>query len=115
MASGSTNFIPTFWFASAEWFRSRLGAGSGCFRVPTPEMYQGDFCNWVNSSGAMLPIYGPGTTRPNPSGSGSVRDPFPGNLIPQDRFSTIARNYLSILGNTAFPNNGAALVWPRSR
>ena len=31
------------------------------------------------------------TTRPNPNGTGFVRDPFPGNIIPQHRISPISR------------------------
>ena len=71
-------------------------------------MYQGDFRNWVDASGRQLPIYDPSTTRPNPSGSGFLRDPFPNNIIPQNRFSPLARNYLAVIGNSAHPNNGAA-------
>jgi hypothetical protein len=98
----------TFFFAAGEWFRNRVGASSGRFSVPTPEMYQGDFRNWVDAQGNRLPIYDPATTRPNPNGSGFIRDPFANNLIPQNRFSTIAQNYLKEIGNIAFPNNGAA-------
>ena len=36
-------------------------------------------------------IYDPRTTRPNPNGTGFVRDPFPGNIIPQDRISSISQ------------------------
>ncbi len=98
----------TFWFAAGEWFRNRVGASSGRFSVPTPEMYQGDFTNWVDANGKMLPIYDPSTQRPNPSGSGFIRDPFPGNRIPQARFSPLVTNYLKIIGDSVFPNNGAA-------
>ena len=34
--------------------------------VPTPEMYNGDFSNWVDSQGRLIVIYDPATTRPNP-------------------------------------------------
>ena len=36
-------------------------------------------------------IYDPATTRPNPNGTGFVRDPFPGNIIPASRISPISR------------------------
>ena len=98
----------TFWFTSGEWFRNRVGASSGRFSVPTPEMYQGDFTKWVDGNGKQLPVYDPETQRPNPSGSGFLRDPFPGNMIPQGRFSPLAVNYLKIFGNSLYPNNGAA-------
>ena len=98
----------TFFFASMEWFRNRVGAGSDRFSVPTPEMYQGDFRNWVDASGNRIPIYDPATTRPNPSGSGFIRDPFANNIINPNRFANFSKAVLSQTGNVAFPNNGAA-------
>ena len=59
-------------------------------------MYNGDFSNWVDSQGRLLVIYDPATTRPNPNGTGFIRDPFPGNRIPANRFSTVARQYLAL-------------------
>ena len=45
----------TFFFASYEGFRNRVGSNGSIFSVPTPEMYQGDFSNWVNSKGVGDP------------------------------------------------------------
>ena len=101
----------TFFFVAGEWFRNSVGATNQYLSVPTPEMYQGNFSNWVDGNGKPVQIYDPSTTRPNPSGSGFIRDPFPGNIIPQDRFSNLAVAYLKQVGNIAFPNTGAA---PRS-
>ena len=98
----------TFFFAAGEWFRNRVGATSERFSVPTPEMYNGDFRNWVGTNNALLPIFDPATTRPNPSGSGFVRDPFPNNMVPQGRFATLSRNYVNLARDVIKPNNGAA-------
>ncbi len=98
----------TFFFAAGEWFRNRVGAASQFFSVPSPEMYQGDFRNWVDDSGRRLPIYDPATTRPNPSGTGFIRDAFPNNQIPNARFSNFSRNVLKAVGNPIIPNNNAA-------
>ena len=98
----------TFFFSSMEWFRNRVGATSTTDSLPTPEMYRGDFSNWVDANGNKLTIYDPRTTRPNPNGTGFIRDPFPGNIIPQDRFSTFAKAVLSAANNVGVPNNGAA-------
>ena len=38
-----------------------------------------------------ITIYDPATTRPNPNGAGFIRDPFPNNRIPVERFSTVAQ------------------------
>ncbi|MCA1605211.1 MAG: hypothetical protein LC775_07015, partial [Acidobacteria bacterium] len=96
----------TFFFVSGEWFRNRVGASSGVFSVPTPEMYQGDFSKWVDQNGRLIPIYDPATTRRLPDGT-VVRDPFPGNIIPRERFSPLAQAILNQAGVLP-PNNGAA-------
>ncbi len=38
----------TFFFLSYEGFRNRVGANGLIKTVPTPEMYNGDFSNWVD-------------------------------------------------------------------
>lgn len=96
----------TFFFASGEWFRNRVGAGSGRFSIPTPEMFNGDFRNWVDGNGRFLPIYDPATTAA--SGSGFVRQPFAGNQIPQARITALSRNYSNLVRDILKPNNGAA-------
>jgi hypothetical protein len=94
----------TFFFAAYEGFMNRQASNALTLSVPTPEMYDGDFSNWVNSSGRMLVIYDPATTRPNPNGTGFIRDPFPGNRIPADRFSAVAKQYLALARSAVVPN-----------
>ena len=53
--------------------------------VPTEATRRGDFSDYRSANGNLIPIYDPLTTRPNPNGSGVIRDPFPGNIIPADR------------------------------
>ncbi len=115
-SAGGPVFIPklydgrnkTFFFTAGEWFRNRVGAGSGRFSVPTSEMYRGDFSNWVDANNRQLAIYDPSTTRANPSGAGFIRTPFAGNQVPQARFSPLIQNYLKEVSSFAQPNNGAA-------
>ncbi|MDX1979130.1 MAG: carboxypeptidase-like regulatory domain-containing protein [Bryobacteraceae bacterium] len=57
--------------------------------VPTPQMYGGDFNFGANS----FPVFDPDTTRQE--GTRWVRDPFPGNVVPQNRFDPVSRNILS--------------------
>ena len=59
-------------------------------------MYNGDFSQWRNASGQLIPIYDPATTRPNPNGPGFIRDPFPNNQIPVERFSRISREVIQL-------------------
>jgi hypothetical protein len=84
----------TFFFLSYEGFRNRLGANGSILTVPTPEMYSGNFSKWVNSKGALIPIYDPTTTQSNASGGGFTHAPFPGNQIPVSRFSTVTQQIL---------------------
>jgi hypothetical protein len=77
---------------------NRQASNAQTLSVPTPEMYDGDFSNWVDANGRRIVVYDPATTRPNPNGTGFIRDPFPGNIIPASRFSTVARQYLALAG-----------------
>ncbi len=97
----------TFFFAAFEGFRNRVGANDVILSVPTPEMYRGDFTNWVDQANRQIPIYDPGTTRPNPAGSGNIRSVFPNNQIPANRFSNTASNIAKFASAVA-PNRGFA-------
>ena len=97
----------TFFFVSFEGFRNRVGANDAIFSVPTPEMYRGDFSNWVDQNNRQIPIYDPQTTRANPNGTGFIRDPFPNNRIPENRFSAFSRTILPYAQGLA-PNRGGA-------
>ena len=69
--------------------------------VPTEKMRNGDFSELL-ALGSQYQIYDPATTRPHPTQAGRfIRDPFPGNIIPQNRISPVARN---ILGFYPLPN-----------
>jgi hypothetical protein len=94
----------TFFFVAYEGFRNRQGSPGQISSVPTPEMYRGDFSNWVNSKNQLIPIYDTATTRANPSGSGSIRDPFPGNIIPVQRFSAVSNQYIALAKSVVVPN-----------
>ncbi len=105
----------TFFFASYEGFRNRTAAPVKYYTVPLPEMYQGDFSNWKTQEGALMPIYDPTTTRKDESGK-FVRTPFAGNLIPQGRISTVAKNVLPF-GQVMTPNapDPAGILNPNPR
>jgi hypothetical protein len=63
--------------------------------VPSPDMLNGNF-NFYNPAGAQIGniIYDPTTIRQNAAGTW-VSDPFPGNIIPKDRFDPVVSNFLS--------------------
>src|SRR5437867_2750583 len=98
----------TFFFASYEGFVNKQSANGTFASVPTPEMLNGDFSNLVDRNGSRIVIYDPATTRPNPNGSGFIRDPFPSNIIPAGRFSAVAKQYLALARSALVPNQSAA-------
>ena len=58
--------------------------------VPSALERAGDFSQTRDRQGRPFTIYDPATTRPNPNGSGFIRDPFPGNRIPRERMDPVA-------------------------
>ncbi len=96
----------TFFFSTMEWFRNRRAGQPFTASVPTPEMYTGDFSKWVDRNGRMIPIYDPATTRL--VGTTRVRDPFPGNIIPANRISPFARQFLDLVKGGIGPTTSAA-------
>jgi hypothetical protein len=83
----------TFFFFNYQGTRTRRGR-TAQLSVPTLEQRNGDFSR-LNFRGNR-PIFDPLTTRPNPSGSGVIRDVFPGNRIPESRITPFAREILKL-------------------
>src|SRR5688572_7749346 len=76
--------------------------------VPTPLQRQGDFSQTFNANGSLAVIYDPQTTRADPANPGRfIRDPFPGNRIPSNRFDPVGVNALKL-----FPLPNAAGTGP---
>lgn len=124
-ALGGPVFIPkfydgrnrTFWFVN--WERTKLeNMNSTSFgTLPVPDFKQGNFARLLNPaftgnalSGTQVgtdalgrpvvfgQIYDPSTARQ--VGNAWVRDPFPGNVIPQSRWANVSRNILTTYGIT---------------
>ena len=68
--------------------------------VPQPEFLTGDFSKLTDAAGNKITIYDPATGVVDASGN-FVRQPFPNNMIPQNRLNPIA---LKILGYQPKPN-----------
>jgi len=74
----------TFWFFSFDQFYYRGGQLTQVNTIPTVKMQTaGDFSELPRT------IYDPATTRQLADGS-FARDPFPGNIIPRDRWSKVS-------------------------
>ena len=88
-----------FFFVAYDGYRDRRQTESRLVSIPTLAQRRGDF------SALPVAIYDPRTTRPNPNGTGFVRDPFPGNIIPAGPISPISHYFQSFLPD---PTNGGA-------
>jgi hypothetical protein len=77
----------TFFFADYDGFRQDLGRVF-VNTVPTARMRRGDFGE------LSTPIYDPATTVALPNGS-FTRQPFPGNIIPQDRWDPVTSKLIN--------------------
>ena len=75
----------TFFHFSSDWFRQNL-AQTAIGTVPTAAMKQGDFSNFVDTNGNLIPIYDPVTGQP-----------FSGNKILPTRFSAAAKAILPLI------------------
>lgn len=120
MMSGPIIRNRTFFMGAYEGLRER-SFSERLNTVPTDRERTGDFSQTRANATQVIGIYDPDTTRPNPSGSGSIRDPFPGNVIPTNRFDPVARNVLGYFprpnqpgdagtGRNNFYNSGAAAI-----
>ena len=103
----------TFFFADYAGIKERRGVTT-VNTVPSAAARIGDFSNYRDRNGNLIPIYDPLTTRLNPNFNSSLpvsatnpqflRDQFPNNIIPSDRIHPVGRNIASIY---PLPNNGS--------
>ncbi|MBL8223520.1 MAG: carboxypeptidase regulatory-like domain-containing protein, partial [Bryobacterales bacterium] len=92
MFSGPIKRDKTFFMTSFEALRQRSFSET-LSTVPTALERRGDFTRTAAGVDRPIIIYDPLTTRANPAG-GNIRSAFPGNVIPADRFDSVARNIL---------------------
>ncbi len=99
----------TFFFFSEQSNRSRSTyTASGT--EPIAAWLQGDFSQLKNGSGQAITIYDPMAAQDNGQNTGTAtRSPFPGNVIPSNRFDPIAKNLLQYF---VAPNNLANVTNP---
>jgi hypothetical protein len=93
-----------FFMASYEGLRQD-SFSSSTISVPTELQRQGDFSQTLAANGSLVRIFNPFTTRPNPSGSGFIRDQFPGNRIPSELWDPVAVNVLKFYPLPNQPGN----------
>lgn len=93
----------TFFYFVYDGFRYRAGVANQQYTLPNAAQRAGNFSG-LTKAGVPLVIYDPATTRSDGAG-GLIRDPFPGNIIPQNRFSKVSA---AMLGLLPAANNNAA-------
>jgi hypothetical protein len=101
-----------FWYSAYEKYNETFaGGGSPTVTLPLPEWWDGNLSRYLTNEvvgqdalGRNLyrgQILDPATTRF--VGGQMVRDPFPGNIIPQNRISQVARNLGAIMKQHYLP------------
>ncbi len=109
----------TFFFANWEGYRIRGGLVQRILSIPSLKQRQGDFSDWVDAEGKLIPIYDPATTR---TVNGEiVRDQFMGcdgrtpNVIcandPRLR-NSLALQWFKFLPDPTFPGTTANFLAP---
>jgi hypothetical protein len=92
----------TFFFATYSGFRlAQGGGGSALYTLPPADFRRGDFSRLLADG---IKIYDPQTTRL--VNGVYVRDPFPGNIIPEGRVSATAKRYIDLMPN---PDNDSLI------
>ena len=86
----------TYFFADLEFFRIIGGAGRPTYTIPSLKERAGDFSDWTDTNGNVIPIYDPASTVVRSDGT-VARTPFANNVIPAGRFSQQALLYLKFL------------------
>ena len=82
-------------FGFFNWEEYRLQRSSPRIRsVPHPDFLTGDFSELRTANGTLIPLYDPDTLRPNPDGSGQVRDLYVDNQVPASKFDPSSQNVL---------------------
>ncbi len=100
-----SNSVKSYFYADVEGYRQTGGASRPTLSIPSLKERAGDFSDWRDASGNLIPIYDPATTKVLPDGT-VTRQPFPGNIIPPSRITSIAQQYLQYLPT---PTNDQAL------
>jgi len=102
----------TFFFGTFTQFIQHTVSQGQVVTLPTEAFRRGDFSQLLgpvigtDALGrpvAQGQIYDPRTTRPDGHG-GFIRDPFPGNIIPQSEQSSVTQKWQSFLPALTYPN-----------
>ena len=85
----------TFFYVTHHRFRTSNASSRLLLTIPTTLMRQGNFSELVDAQGRPVTIFDPASLRRD--GERLVRTPFPGNIIPANRFSAVSQKILDLL------------------
>ncbi len=86
----------TFFFFGQELFFYRQQGSNSLTTVPTQAFRTGNFSQFTNASGAVIPIFDPNSTVSDGKG-GFTRTQFAGNIIPSSRISPVSQNMVALM------------------
>lgn len=107
-----SDLVKSYFFFNFEGFRITGGVNRPTLSIPSMQERNGDFSDWRDTSGNLIPIYDPATLRPNPNGPGFIKDQFMGcdgrspNVICPNRISPTVKAWLGALPT---PTSGGPL------
>ncbi|MEP6538755.1 MAG: carboxypeptidase-like regulatory domain-containing protein [Bryobacteraceae bacterium] len=87
----------TFFNFNYTGLRNQPAANGTFISLPTEAFLRGDFSGYQNTGGAQIPIFDPATTTAD-----GARTPFPGNIIPANRISSVAKNVIALIPKPDF-------------
>ena len=97
-----TDRVKTYFYFNYEGYRQKGGSNQPTLSIPSMRQRNGDFRDWRDSAGNLIPIYDPATIRPDGQG-GYIKDQFMGcdgstpNVICPSRISPMVRAWLDAL------------------
>ncbi len=104
----TTDKWKSFFYFDIEGYRQLGGASREVLSIPSMQERQGDFRDWRDPSGNLIPIYDPATLRPDGRG-GFIKDQFMGcdgntpNVICPDRINPLVAPWLAALPTPTSP------------
>lgn len=94
--------VRSYFYFDIEGYRQKGGANAPTLSIPSIRQRNGDFTDWRDANGNLIPIYDPATLRPDGQG-GFIKDQFMGcdgrtpNVICPSRINPIVRAWLDQL------------------
>jgi hypothetical protein len=95
--------MKSYFYFNYEGYRQVGGSNQPTLSIPSVAERNGDFSDWRDATGNLIPIYDPATLRPNANGTGFIKDQFMGcngnqpNVICPSRISPLVRPWLQAL------------------